>query len=70
MNKKTYTTPFTDIITLTDICQSYTGSVFKGEGNPTGKEEGEQIGGIGWGGSNDDGDEADAREMHFSLWDD
>lgn len=29
MNKKTYTTPFTDIITLTDICQSYTGSVFK-----------------------------------------
>jgi len=26
--------------------------------------------GIGWGGSNDDDDEADAREMHFSLWDD
>lgn len=42
----------------------------QGEGNPTGNEEGEQIGGIGWGGSNDDDDEADAREMHLSLWDD
>lgn len=70
MERKRYIAPVVEVMNLPELCETITGSVYKGTGNPTNQAEGDLVGQIGWGGSNVEDDESDARQYHFDLWGD